>query len=115
MGKEITPRAFERFKTGDKCKAKLILADDVTTIDISRGGILLETSKRLNINNVYRLQIVSNDSTTITPLALVVRSSLIGTTKKKNDLLPLYQVAMKFAGLDNKEKKFLDNVIDNLK
>ncbi|GMR03366.1 MAG: hypothetical protein BMS9Abin21_204 [Thermodesulfovibrionia bacterium] len=115
MGKEIIPRAFERFKTGDKCKAKLILADDVTTKDISVGGILLETTKRLNINNLYRVQIVSSDSKTITPLALVVRSSLTGTIKKKLESLPLYQVAMKFTGLNDKEKVFLDNLIGNLK
>lgn len=115
MGKKIIPRSFERFKTGDKCKAKLILADDVMIQNISIGGMLLETTKRLNINNVHRIQIVNSDSQTITPLALVVRSSLTGTIKKKNESFPLYQVAIKFTLLTGKEKVFMNKLISGLK
>jgi len=109
-------REFERLETGDKCKGKLILADDVEIKDISYGGIRIETTRRLNINNNYKIQIVSsNKKELITPVGLLVRAKLKGVTKEKDNILPLYEVALKFTGLKDSEKRFLDKLIGELK
>jgi hypothetical protein len=109
-------RKFERLNPGNKCKGKLILSDDVKIKDISLGGLCIETTRRLNINNSYKIQIVSNDKKDIiTPLGLLVRAKLKGTVKKKDYTLPLYEVALKFIELNDKEKLFLDKLISGLK
>ncbi len=107
---------FDRFKAGDKCKAKLLLADDVKIRDISVGGILLETTKRLNINSRYKIQIdgkLGNEK--IMPLGIVVRESMKGTVKKKFDNVPVYHVALKFVALTTEEEAFLNKLISELK
>lgn len=108
-------RVFNRFKTGKRCKAKLVLADEVEIKDISLGGILLETTKRLNINNSYRIQIVSSDNNgTISPKGVVVRALLKGLSNNGHKHLPLYQVALKFIELSEKEKSFLNKIISDV-
>ncbi len=108
-------RVFNRFKTGNRCKAKLALADEVEIKDISFGGILLETTKRLNINCSYRIQIVSSDNTgTITPKGVVVSALLKGHSNNGHKQLPLYQVALRFTELSEKEKSFLDKIISDV-
>ncbi len=108
-------RVFNRFKTGNRCKVKLVLADEVEIKDISLGGILLETTKRLNINNSYKIQIVSSDNNgTINPKGVVVRALLKGHSNNGHKHLPLYQVALKFTKLSEKEKSFLDKIISDV-
>ncbi len=108
-------RVFNRFKTGNRCKAKLILADEVEIKDISFGGILLETTKRLNINKSYRIQIVSSDNNgTIIPMGVVVRALLKGHLNNGHKHLPLYQIALRFTELSKKEKSFLDKIISDV-
>lgn len=109
-------REFERLKTGDKCKGKLILADDVEIKDISYGGIRIETTRRLNINNHYKIQILSsNKKDLITPVGLLVRAKLKGVTKEKDNTLPLYEIALKFISITAGEKRFLEKLISRLK
>ena len=112
--KNFLPRLFERFKTGDKYSAKLILADDVRIKDISLGGILLETTRRLNINNKYRIQICGISDETISPMGLVVWASLKNTLKKMQDAVPIYHVALKFVKLNDEEKHYLEKLIMEL-
>ncbi len=114
MREKLLFRVFDRFKTGNKCRAKLILVEDATIKNLSFGGVLLETTKRLNINNNYKIQMISNNNETITPMGLVVRASLKRTINKNNSILPLYQVALRFIELDDREKNFLDKLISKL-
>lgn len=109
------PREHTRVKTGDRYEAKLLLADDVSIKDISSGGILLETSKRLNINSKYRVQIGDRNSKKIKPLAVVIRESLKGSIKRKYETAPLYEVAMKFTELTENERSFLNDLIVELR
>lgn len=113
--RKFLPRLFERFKTGDKYSVKLILADDVRIKDISLGGILLETTRRLNLNRKYRIQIGGVNDGTISPMGLVVWASLKSTVKKMHDSLPVYHVALKFVDLDAAEKSYLEILISGLK
>ncbi len=100
-------RRFDRFKPGTECRAKLIHADEVTIKNISVGGILVETTKRLNVNNHYRIQIISSDTEVITPSVTVVRAFLRGTTEVEFNTVPLYEVALKFIKLKDNEKDFI--------
>lgn len=74
----------------------------------------METTRRLNINNTYRIQLACSEDEIIAPMGLVVRESLKGTIKKKTSALPFYEVALKFTELKDKEKGFIDNLISNL-
>ena len=114
MKKQSSFRIYNRFKTGSKFRAKLILADEVTIKNISFGGILLETTKRLNINTTYKIQLVSPDNASITPKGAVVRESLSGQINNGVKSLPLYTVAFKFAALDESEKRFLDKLLSEI-
>src|SRR3989338_3538320 len=103
-------RIFDRFKPGAKCKAKLIHADEVEIKNISIGGILVETTRRLNVNTNYRIQIISSDNNeVITPTGTVARAFLRGTahTETESNTVPLYEVALKFIGLKDSEKDFI--------
>jgi hypothetical protein len=101
-------RTFDRFKPGAKCKAKLIHADEVEIKNISIGGILVETTRRLNVNTNYRIQIISSDNNeVITPTGTVARAFLRGTADTESNTVPLYEVALKFIGLKDNEKDFI--------
>lgn len=103
-------RTFDRFKPGVKCKAKLIHADEVEIKNISIGGILVETTRRLNVNTNYRIQIISSDNNeVITPTGTVARAFLRGTAhiETESNTIPLYEVALKFIGLKDNEKDFI--------
>lgn len=104
-------RDGERFTAGDKYRAKLILADQVTIKDISISGICLETSQRLNTNNIYRIEVFSTKNERITPTCLVVRSFLKGTRKENDNTFPLYEVGLKFINLADSEKIFLGKFV----
>lgn len=108
-------RRFKRFKPSDRYRAKLIFSEDTRIKNISLGGILLETTKRLNINNYYRIQITSlNKESAITPLCTVARSFLRGTTDEGNDTMHLYEVALEFIKLNDSEKLFLKSIMSGL-
>jgi len=114
MERRSSNRIYNRFKTGDKVRAKLILADEVAIKNISFSGILLETTKRMNINTTYRIQLVSSDNESITPKGMVVRESLSGQINIGINSLPLYSVAFKFVELDEREKRFLDKLLSEI-
>ncbi len=112
--RNFLPRLFERFKTGNRYNAKLILADDVRIKDISLGGILLETTKHLIMNTKYRIQISSINNETITPSGLVVWASLKNSIKRNHCAVPVYHVAFKFDKLNDTDKDYLERLISEL-
>jgi hypothetical protein len=105
-------REGERFKAGEKYRAKLILAEHVRIKDISVSGVCIETSQRLNTNNIYRIEILSSRSERITPTGVVVRSFLKETRKEGSDTLPIYDVGIKFVELSDDEKNFLEKFVN---
>jgi len=107
-------RADERFRAGDKYKAKLILAGEVEIKDVSMNGVCIETSQRLNTNNVYRVEILSSGSERITPTGVVIRSFLRGTRKEGDDSLPIYDVGIKFVELSDDEEIFLEKFVSEV-
>ncbi len=100
-------RIYERFKPNSKCKAKLIYADEVAIKNISLGGILVETTRRLNVNISYRIQLISDENNVITPTGIVTRAFLRGNTYVESNTVPLYEVALKFTKLKDDEKNFI--------
>jgi hypothetical protein len=102
-------------RNGKRCsikgnyRSKLIFAHDVTIKDISSSGICVKTSKYLTSNNHYRIQIASGNNESISPACIVVRSFLNGTKKIDNKIVPVYEVALKFVELTDKEKNFIEN------
>jgi hypothetical protein len=100
-------RVYDRFKPTDRYKAKFIHAEFITIKNISFGGMLIETTKRLSVNNKYAVQISSIDgSVSIKPDCIVLRSFLRGFANN----MPLYEVALKFIDLDEKDKRSLEKI-----
>lgn len=112
--KIFRPRLFDRFKAGNKYKAKLIIADDIIIKDISLGGVLLETEKHFNVNSTYKIQIKESDTKMIMPTGMVVWATLKGSVNKMLGSAPVYHVALKFIDLTDKEKEVLKNFIRKL-
>ena len=109
-------RTSDRVKPGNKYKAKLIQADEVKIKDIGLGGMLVEISKRLNVNSRYKIQIISSlNNEIITPLVISIRSFLRGTTKDGQNIRPIYEVAFKFAGLTDNEKTFIEKLYKKMR
>jgi hypothetical protein len=101
-------RASDRLKPGNLCKAKFVHAGEITIKNISLGGLLVDTTKRLNVNGSYKIQLASpNIEETITPTCYVMRSFLRGSKNK----MPFYEVAFKFTQLNEKEKNFLRRIL----
>jgi hypothetical protein len=110
MEEKSSFRVYERYKPDPdvKCRAKFVHADEVKIKNISMGGMLAETSRRLNVNNTYKIQITYPDNKeSITPTCVIVRSFLRSSIHKT----PLYEVALKFTELNDKEKHFLMRLI----
>ena len=107
-------RSSERYKTGDKYKVKVILADAVTIKDISLSGIRLESVENLTPNNIYRIEITSRDNVKITPLCEVIWSSLLRTVSEKDKTMSIYGVGLKFIELTDNEKHFLEKNLNKL-
>jgi hypothetical protein len=104
-------RKSERFKTGNKCRGKLIVGEKIKIKNISISGICMEILQHLRINNIYKIEIVCSKNKKITPTGVVVWSSFRGSLKKKGDILPIYQVGLKFIELNDTDKHFLDKLI----
>ncbi len=110
MKQKSSFREFDRLKVDNQCKAKFIHAGKITIKNISLGGLLVDTSKRLNVNNMYKIQIVSpNNKDTITPTCFVLRSFLRGATQTMHS----YEVALKFVELNEREKHFLRKILSD--
>ncbi len=107
-------RKSERFKTGDMCSGKLILTEKGKIKNISIGGICMEISQHININTIYKIEIVCSKNKKIIPTGVVVWSSFKGTVKKKDDILPIYEVGLKFIKLNDGDKQFLINLSASL-
>jgi hypothetical protein len=107
-------RITERFKTGYNYKAKLILLSDFTVKDISMSGIGVITSILLKTKDTYRIELASPEKEKKQFSCEVVNCFYRGTQKEKDNLVPLYEVALKFIELNDSEKYFLEQIIREL-
>ncbi len=76
--------------------ARMVLVAEVNVIDISIGGILLKTNRRLNIGNDYALKLGA-DNRVISLKGTVIWSSLSESkTVADAEVMPIYRVGLKF-------------------
>lgn len=104
---------FDGVEVKDKLLAKIVRSGEVSVSKISTGGMLFETTNRLNINRDYKFQITCGDKKII--LGAKVLSVLWKCTIEKNKRThTLYQVAVDFEHLKDNEKAFLDAIIEQI-
>jgi hypothetical protein len=102
-----------RVKIRDSYRARLVVADDIEINDISITGICIKTSKYLMNRNNYRVHIISQDNEEIMPRGKVVRSCLNCSIKRNGDTMPVYEVALKFVQLSNRERYFVRDMLNS--
>lgn len=94
--------------------AELILSDDVRIKNISLRGICLKTSRQLAKNNMYRIKMLSPDNREITPMGVVMWSSLAMKGPDSDSSLPHYEAGLKFIKLNKTLVSSLKQFISNL-
>jgi hypothetical protein len=114
----IEKRVHKRFEAGEELWAETILSENFKTkdkiINISMGGICLETSQHPAYDDIYRIKIGSGNNRSIVPKAKVVWSSLIKTKKQYNDIAAIYKIGLKFTDMNDDEKFSLHKLIIKL-
>ena len=93
----------------------LILRKQFRIKILSDSEMRLLTSERLMTNSLYRIEMVSGNNEKIKPTAEVVSSFLRETQSVNDAVVPIYEVNIKFIQMDEHEKKFLKNLISELK
>jgi hypothetical protein len=98
----------------DTIHGNLLYSADINIVDISLGGVAIETSKRLNISKEYSLKIKYKDS--ILNLRGIIVWSLLSRTKtqKTGEVIPVYKAGMKFAhSMDEKTRELMKFIEEN--
>ena len=95
-------RRYKRFKVEVKgIKREMMFAKDVEIINISVGGILLKSDKKLNPGSEHMIKLKHKDKV-ISVRSLVVRSFLSGSRKDLSGaLIPTYTTGMQFIDIPN--------------
>ncbi len=106
-------RAHKRIITGSHCNIDCIIADKVKIKDISIGGICLETSKYINKKSSYRINFVTKESGEKTLSGNVIWSKLRRSIKNNFDIIPIYQIGIKFIE-DNDGNAYLEKLTESL-
>ena len=107
-------RQHNRHKLYDnKINVQMELANEVKVIDISVGGILLKTDRKLDLRKQYILKLVSKDRV-INVLGAVKWSSLSEYKKYSSDreLIPIYTSGMQFTHVSNNSIEELAQFIE---
>ena len=114
MGQES--RNFNRCATEFmKISGKLMFASPVDIIDISLGGIALETNRALKIGTGYMLRLETKDHS-ISVRGGVVWSTLRGSTQTaEGKIVPLYATGMRFNDLATEKINDLIEFIESHK
>lgn len=109
-------RKFKRFATEFmKINGKLMFASTVDIIDISLGGIALQTNKTLKIDTEYMLR-VETKGRSISVKGLVVWSTPSGSRQTaEGEIAPLYSVGMRFNDLNTEKINDLIEFIESHK
>lgn len=109
-------RRYERYKANlIGINGRIILAKFVKILDISIGGLSLETEKRLNIGNEYTLKIDGKEKA-FTVKGTVVWSVLNSSIKnEKGDIVPLYTAGIKFTDVSGEKIKVITDFMQTYK
>ncbi|MDX1701876.1 MAG: PilZ domain-containing protein [Melioribacteraceae bacterium] len=109
-------RKHKRYKVESmEISGRMVLADYVELLDISVGGVALQTEKRLYVGNEYMLKIAGKEQ------MLTVRGTIVWSfldesrTTSNGDVIPIYKVGMKFTDNSGEKMKEVTNFIESHK
>jgi len=104
---------FDGVDVKDNLLAEIIGKGKDNASKISSVGILFETTNQLKINSHHKFQITYGDKKAI--LSARVRDVLWKCTIEENQKThTLYQVTVEFEHLKDKEKDFLETIIEQI-
>ena len=104
-------RKDRRVKAKNSVKGKIILVEHLEILDVSLSGIRFYCLKkrRLEINSLQTIKIEKDDISVVAH-GSVVRATL-KTIKEKGEDIPVYEVAMKFSGLNSAQTACIGKLI----
>jgi len=100
----IEQRLYPRFLIESMdINGRIMFANNVEILDISLGGVLLKTDKRLNIGTVYMLRIEIKGKILSMP-GKVVRAELNASHKDSmGQIIPIYSAGMQFTNVSHEQ------------
>jgi len=109
-----TRRQHKRYKVDVmEINGKMVLAKSVKILDISIGGVCLQTEKRLNIGSEYTLKIEGKGKV-LTVKGFVVWAVLSGSSADSGgSIIPMYKAGMKFIDASDKKINEIVNFIED--
>jgi len=109
-------RQYKRFKVVARgIKGKMILAKDVEIVDISIGGILVKTDKRLYPSSGHIIKLMHKDKV-ISVKSIVIWSLLSGLQKNaRGELIPMYTAGMEFSSYPEDTVNEITNLVNEYK
>jgi hypothetical protein len=107
-------RTYKRFATGSFCDMDCAIADKVKIKDISIGGICLETSRRISAKSIYDMKIIIRKNEGEELKGKVIWSTLSRSIKDKIDIIPIYDIGLKFVEQNSNKNKFLKKITEKL-
>jgi len=111
-----TRRQHKRYKVDVmQINGKIVLAKSVKILDISIGGVCLQTEKRLNIGSEYTLKI-EEKGRVLTVKGFVVWAVLSGSSADSSgSIIPIYKAGMKFIDASDEKINEIVNFIEDHK
>lgn len=109
-------RRYKRFKIeGLGIDGKMLFAKNVKILDMSVGGMLVETDKRLNPGSEHILKLRHKDN--VIPIKSVVAWCLLGKSEKnpKGEVIPIYHAGMEFIEVTDETRKKIVRFIEDQK
>jgi hypothetical protein len=109
--KDMEKREYNRFKTNGKLHIDFAIDNEVKIKNISIGGICLETTKNIKNNEIYSMRLAAGINEEILLTGVVVRTFLRRTIITNSNIFPVYEVALKFNELDNRDINSIERLI----
>jgi Tfp pilus assembly protein PilZ len=109
-------RQHKRYKIDVmEINGKMVLAKSVRILDISIGGVCLQTEKSLNIGGEYTLK-MEGRGRVLTVRGTVAWASLTGSSvDSQGDIIRVYKAGMKFIDVSNEKMNEIVNFIEDHK
>ncbi len=89
---------------------KILFANEVKILDISVGGVLIKTDKRLNMGRNYLIKIESRGRK-LNVQGTVVRCMLSESQKVQGNIIPIYTAGMQFTNLTTEKMNEISDFI----
>ncbi|NWF52403.1 MAG: PilZ domain-containing protein [Nitrospirae bacterium] len=109
-------RRYKRFKIeGMGIDGKMLFAKNVKILDMSVGGMLVETDKRLNPGSEHILKLKYKDKSI--PIKSVVVWCLLGKSEKNpsGEVIPIYHAGMEFVNVTDEMRRKIARFIEDQK